>query len=257
MPTAGKIYYFASKENGNGSKPPIILVHGAGGCGQNWPHHLRRLEDWRVLAPDLPGHGKSDGLGEHSIAKYVNTLIDWMNDIGVHQAIFVGHSMGGAIVQSLALEHPDRVAALAIIGSGPRLEFDETLMSKLSRKESMGGAIDKIIEQSYFQTQDKRLLQQAKEQLENNRPAVIHGDYVASVAFDIRERLAEIAVPTLIICGEEDQITPARFSQKLADGIPNAQLTLIPESGHMVMLEKPQAVAEAFTAFLDKVFQIA
>ena len=75
MPTAGDIYYFASKQ-GAATKPAVVLIHGAGGDHLHWPHNIRRLGEYRVFAPDLPGHGKSRGIGAQSIREYAKTIMD-------------------------------------------------------------------------------------------------------------------------------------------------------------------------------------
>ena len=93
-------------------------------------------------------------------------------------------------------------------------------------------------------------MQLAGQRMSTTRPSVMHGDFLACNAFDIMESLPKIRVPTLVICGQDDQLTPARYSQHLADQIPKAQLKIISEAGHMVMLEQPQAVADELSAFL-------
>ena len=92
----------------------------------------------------------------------------------------------------------------------------------------------------------------AAERMGEVRPSVLHGDFQACDAFDVNERLSEIHLPTVIVCGAQDEMTPMRFSQHLVDNIADAHLEIIPEAGHMVMLEKPQDVAGVLAAFLDK-----
>ena len=77
MPTAGEMYYFTSKSNG-GKEPILVLIHGAGGNYLHWPHNLRRLNYHKVYAPDLPGHGKSRGLGQQSVHSYAESIAAWM-----------------------------------------------------------------------------------------------------------------------------------------------------------------------------------
>ena len=120
MPTAASLYYFAHEADDH-SRLPVILIHGAGGSHLSWPPQLRRLHHQRVFAPDLPAHGKSEGIGQHTIEDYVYDVLEFMCEIGIYSAILVGHSMGGAVALSAAMRFPDRVTALGLIGSGGRL----------------------------------------------------------------------------------------------------------------------------------------
>jgi pimeloyl-ACP methyl ester carboxylesterase len=85
------------------------------------------------------------------------------------------------------------------------------------------------------------------------RSSVLYGDFLACDEFDIRDRLEEIRQPTLIVCGTDDQMTPVRQAQFLVSGIPNSMLKLIPNAGHMVMLEQPQMVAAAISEFVGAI----
>jgi pimeloyl-ACP methyl ester carboxylesterase len=85
-------------------------------------------------------------------------------------------------------------------------------------------------------------------------PAVLHGDFLACDQFDVLPRLGEILSPTLVICGEEDQLTPLKYSRFLAEAIPDARLEKVPKAGHMVMLEQPAAVTTAVKSFMKDVF---
>ncbi len=252
MPVLNDIFYFASK-GGSAAKPPVVLIHGAGGFHLHWPHNIRRLPGHRVFALDLPGHGKSGGVGEQSIKAYAQAVRDFLLDLGLYRAVFVGHSMGAAVALSLALDFTEHVLGLGLVSAGARLPVEGALLDKLSRPATIAPAIDQIVESAYRQAVDPRQRQLFKEQLTANRPAVLHGDYLASSSFDVRKHLARIAVPAAVICGEDDQIAPPRLSEELAKGIGGATLTLIPNTGHMAMIEQPEAVAAAILALIDKV----
>jgi len=250
MPTAGRIYYFASKPQGE-EQPYVVLIHGAGGTHLHWPHNLRRLEHHRVLAPDLPGHGKSDGIGEQSIGRYTELVADWLAEIGVERATVVGHSMGGAIAQTLALQFPQLVERLVLVSTGAVLPVNQDLLEKASRPATAPAAMDMIVKWSFNKGTDPKLLQAARKQMGTIRPAVLSGDFIACSRFDTTGQLGKISAPTLVLCGEADVMTPLRFSQQLQAGIPHAQLVTIPNTGHMLMLEQPEAAAKAIQDFLS------
>jgi len=252
MPTAGDIYYFASR-GGSASRPPVVLIHGAGGDYLHWPHNIRRLPGYRVLAPDLPGHGRSEGLGQQSVRAYAQVVIDWLIETGIYRAVFVGHSMGGAIAQTLALEHQENVLGLGLVGTGARLRVNPALLERISSPETFKSAVDLVVEWSYARQTSPRQREQIRKQLASNRPSVLLGDYQACDRFDVMERVKDIRVPTCVICGEDDRMTPPKYSEYLAEHLPNAQLKLIPEAGHMVMLEQAEAVAGVLEDFLSTV----
>lgn len=108
MPVAPEMYYFAY-DGGGGDRPPVVLIHGAGGTHLHWPSEVRRLPGYRTFAIDLPGHGKSGSCGMQSVASYSRALLDWVKAADMYRPVFVGHSLGSAIVQQLALFFPGQV----------------------------------------------------------------------------------------------------------------------------------------------------
>lgn len=250
MPLADDLYYHLYHED---NILPVVLIHGAGGNRLYWPSEIRRLPDFRVYALDLPAHGKSAGRAQQSISSYTGAVINWLGAIGLHRAVFIGHSMGGAIAQMLALEHPERVLALGLVSTGARLRVSDQLLDLSASSRTFYNAINQVISWSFSPGASEKLKELAAERMGEIRPSVLHGDFQACDAFDISERLSEIHLPTLVICGAEDKMTPMRLSQHLVDSITGAQLEIVPEAGHMVMLEKPPEVAGLLSEFLAEI----
>ena len=250
MPYAGNIYYFASKK-ADTNQPAVVLIHGAAGTHLHWPHQLRRLNNHNVLAPDLPGHGKSEGLGEQSIEKYAQLIVEWLNEIGVQKAIFIGHSMGGAIAQTLAITQPQLTAGLVLISTGAVLPVNPELIEKISIPEMAPSVYDQIIKWAYHPATDAKIVKQARERMGEIRPTVTYGDFVACDRFNAADKLGDISAPTLIICGDTDKMTPLHFSKQLAENIPNVALIVIAEAGHMLNIEQPEKVAQAIVQFIN------
>jgi pimeloyl-ACP methyl ester carboxylesterase len=250
MPLDAEIYYRLSND-AKGDGIPIILIHGAGGTHLHWPAQVRRLPGHIVYAIDLPGHGNSEGRGNQTIEAYCESIIRWLEHIHIYRGVFVGHSMGGAIALTLALRHPERVIALGLVGSGARLRVAPIILENAASKSTFPIAIETIIERSFSQFTDHRLKELAAQKMSTTRPSVLYGDFMACNNFDIMEKIKKIRFPSIVICGQDDQLTPVRYSQYLVDQLPKAQLKIIQEAGHMVMLEHPQTVAEELSAFLS------
>ncbi len=235
-------------------RPPLILIHGAGGNRLHWPPNLRRLEGERVFGLDLPGHGGSLGEGERTIKGYVDGVRSWMDATGLDAGVFVGHSMGGAISLTMALEQSTRVAALILVGTGGRLRVLPTILEMSSSPETFREAVDLVASYAISPQAPSRMAELARVRMSETRPEVLHGDFLACDQFDVMDRLGEISVPTLVICGSEDQLTPLKYSRFLVESIPGARMVTVENAGHMVMLEKPAEVARAVKGFMDEVF---
>jgi pimeloyl-ACP methyl ester carboxylesterase len=252
MPIASNIYYHLSKK-GSGSHLPIVLIHGAGGSHLYWPPEIRRLPDLRMYAIDLPGHGKSGGHGLQSIDAYAGSIMDWMESIGLHRAVFAGHSMGGAIALTLAQKFPEHVLGNVLVSTGAKLRVQPAILENTETRQTLPTAISAIISKSFDSNTDTRLVELAQKRMLETRPSVLHGDFIACNGFNMMASLPAIRTPTLVVCGENDQLTPLRYSQYLSDNIPAAILKVIPNAGHMVMLEQPKSVVEVLTRFLSSV----
>nr|MBC7245412.1 alpha/beta fold hydrolase [Chloroflexota bacterium] len=228
--------------------PRLLLVHGAGGNHLHWGYAIRNLQGAHVYALDLPGHGRSDGIGRSSITDYADVLAGFMDALDLARAVVVGHSMGGATAMMTALCHPQRVAGLVLVGTGARLRVLPAILE--GTLHDFERTITLICEYAYSPNAPKELVQQGQRQMLRVAPKVLHDDFVACNAFDVMDQLYEIRCPTLVICGSEDRLTPPKYSTFLAERIAGAELRLIEGAGHMVMLEKPNQVATAITSAL-------
>jgi len=252
MPFAAGLHYFMSGAD-NLLRPPAVLVHGAAGQHLFWPPQVRRLHNQRVYAPDLPGHGKSSGLGRHTISDYASVLLEFVQTLNLSTVVLVGHSMGGAIALEFAARFPSQVLGLVLVGSGARLRVSAELMRSTSNLETFPEAIKLLMQLSFAPHTDARLKELASRRLAEIRLHVLQGDLLACDAFDGSKRLAAITVPTLIVCGAADKMTPPVHSVYLREHIAGARLELVPDAGHMVMLEKPELVAGRLSDFLDSI----
>ncbi len=250
MPVSGNLYYSLHCERDT-ETPPLVLIHGAGGSHLYWPPELRRLRGYCIYAPDLPGHGKSSAVdGQQSIEEYARYLVQWLETLHLRRAVLVGHSMGSAIALELALHHAEYVVGLGLIGAGARLKVLPELLNLAADQTTFYKATDLLVACSFSANSPSRLVELASRRLAETRQSVIYGDLLACNRFDVMDQLGAVKQPALVVCGAEDQMTPMRHAQFLANAIPQARLEVIPEAGHMVMLEQPNRVADSLLSFL-------
>jgi pimeloyl-ACP methyl ester carboxylesterase len=256
LPIAEGIAY---AEHGGGprssGRPPLLLIHGAGGSRLVWPAPLRRLPGSRVFALDLPGHGRSPGPAEETIQAHVARLERWMAQLGLGPVILVGHSMGGAIALQAALSLA-QVAGIVLIASGGRLRVDSTLLEGLSHGGGYRQTLRDLNRRWFAPQAQAALLRLSEQRLAEAPREVVEADFRACDRFDVLDRLGEVGVPTLVVCGLLDQMVPEKYCRTLAYGIAGAHLEFVPEAGHMVMLERPEAVAAAVQRFLEREFPV-
>lgn len=252
MPTLAihnqRLHYSEHRGDPEGRRCPLVLVHGAGGSFYHWPPALRRLPGHDVYALDLPGHGRSEGPGREHIADYAEVVDAWAAALGLRSFVIAGHSMGGGIALTLALDYNERLAGLALISSAARLRVNPAILSGLQADPA--AISSQIVEWVY----GPRAAPEQRRQYGRNLLAVdretLLGDWLACDRFDVRDRLAEVDKPTLILAGTLDVMTPPRAASFLAEHIAGADLTWLEGIGHMAPIEAPALVAAAVSGFL-------
>jgi pimeloyl-ACP methyl ester carboxylesterase len=202
---------------------------------------------------DLPGHGKSGGLARQEITEYSKAVVEFMKALRLASAVVVGFSMGSAIALSLALGYRKRVLGLALIGSGAKMRVAESTLELASNPSTFLPTVETVVENSYSQNVDPRVKELAVQQMAETRPAVLYSDFLACDAFDAMERVNKIRVPTLLITGSADRMTPPNRAEYLRKQIEGAQLQIVEGAGHMVIIEQPDEVADLLTEFLGRI----
>jgi pimeloyl-ACP methyl ester carboxylesterase len=238
---------------------PIVLVHGAGAIGQVWQHQLLAFP--RAVAPNLPGHPTGAALSTvPDLARWLLAFLDEYPEsrgaggpaadpAGVARGwVLGGYSMGGAVAIEAALAAPDRFRGLILIATGARLRVRLEFFDLLAADHE--AAVEELLRWWFTPEAPPRVVDRARSALRAVSPAVIHDDFWASHHFDAMDRVRGIALPTLILCGEGDRMTPVKYSEYLHAQIAASQLVVLPGAGHMVVLEQPRAVNEAIAAFL-------
>ncbi len=245
------IAYRTYGRNVDPQRPPLVLIHGAGGDHLVWPASLRHLAHTTVYALDLPGHGSSPGPGASTISAYSEIIRDFVDALELPWFLLVGHSMGGAIALDFALAYGYRLAGIAVIGAGARMRVAPLLLDGVLHNFVATTAL--ITDYCYHPAVPSAEKQLYLRHLREADPHVLYGDFVACHNFDVVDRLATLNMPALLICGEQDRMTPPDRSLYLHDHIAGSELLLVKEAGHNVMIEQPQAVVESLAAFLAKI----
>jgi pimeloyl-ACP methyl ester carboxylesterase len=241
-----KIYYAEAGAHGT----PIILVHGSGANHLAWGLQMRPLAQVaRVIALDLPGHGKSDLPGRPTVDGYRDAVIGLLDALKIDRAVIAGHSLGGAIAQTIALSHPDRVAGLGLVGTGARLRVLPAILDGILNDFEQ--TTEFVIEHAYAAGLDASMRARALAELRACPAQVTHDDYAACNAFDMIARISEIRAPAIGICGRQDMMTPPKYSEFLVSKIPGARLVVIDHAGHSVMIEQAAQVNRALIEFLS------
>jgi pimeloyl-ACP methyl ester carboxylesterase len=251
MPVLANIYY-TQHQGGSFSRPPVILLHGAGSNHLTWPAEIRRLRDFNVYAIDLPGHGKSEGTAFHHVSGYQSAIIDFIAHLGCNRAMLVGHSLGAAIALQLAADHPQHVAGLVCISAAACFQVDPTLVNLFRNSPVQKRALNLL--EIYFAPQHGKTQWYTNlyKSLASIRNSLWYADLRALEQFDLRSQLSEITCPTLVMSGSEDQLVSFSAAVHLARQIPEAHFVGFPKHGHMLMLEDPEGVAGEIQQFYSR-----
>jgi pimeloyl-ACP methyl ester carboxylesterase len=244
-----RINYWTGGKRASERAESIHFINRAGGGQLSWSFQKGFFEkDFNPVFIDLPGHGESGGEGEEDIGKYANHVHSFMISLGLQKPILVGHSMGGAIVQTLAIAHPEVIKGIVLVGTGARLRVLPAVLNGI--KKDFEETVKKVVRFAYSQKASPELIEGGIEHLMRCRPEVLYGDFLACDRFDLLERVKEIDLPTLILCGEEDELTPVNYSEFLHHQIQSSKLEILPGAGHMVMMESPEAFNRKVREFI-------
>lgn len=228
--------------------PALIPIHGSGGSSAHWPPALRHLTSLTVITPDLPGHGRSSGRGQTSVAAYADFIAAFVAALDLRHVVLMGHSLGGAIALETALRSPDWLTGLILVGTGARLRVNPAILDGMLRDREH--TIDFLCERLFGPGVSGSLADQVRADFLRTDPRVIHGDFSACDQFDVMDRLPGITVPTRVISATHDQLTPPKYGAYLCAHIPQATHTLIQGAGHMLAQEKTADFVNATTRFL-------
>ncbi len=240
-----------------GQGPPVVLLHGLGLDGSMWRHQVLALiaAGYSVVTCDLLGHGQSDkpcsaGV-TYAAADLAQSLTDALAANRVRRSVIVGFSLGGAVALQTALCHSERVSALVLANTSAWMGPDawERFTTRAANVEANG--VEVLVAPAIERWFTHEFIASRPDVREHYTTALKTNDalgYAAAcralASFDVRERLAEIRCPTLVLVGDRDQATPVAMAELLAAGIPGATLRTLAPSGHL----STEECADTFTA---------
>jgi pimeloyl-ACP methyl ester carboxylesterase len=230
--------------------PTVVFIHGSGATSVLWHAQVEALADkMNTVAPDLPGHGRSAGVGMSSIEEYAVEVEGFIESIEAPRPIPCGLSIGGAIVLQLLLEDQRKYEAGIIVNSGARLRVLPLIF------EAIENDYESFVNASYTggvsENTDPSMIKPLVDSMAECPGTVALGDFRACDSFDVMERLAEIDIPVLVLTASEDRMTPVKYGRYLADHIKSASIVNIEDAGHLSPMEKPEEVTRAILEFVE------
>ncbi|MGW8397705.1 bifunctional 3-oxoadipate enol-lactonase/4-carboxymuconolactone decarboxylase PcaDC [Streptomyces lydicus] len=249
--------------DGPDDAPVLVLGAALGTTWHMWDRQIPELtRQWRVIRFDLPGHGGSPAHAAPSIAELADRLVATLDALGVQRFGYAGCDIGGAVGTQLALTRPHRVTSLALVSSSPRYGTADAWRQRGVVIRTNGlDPIARTAPEHWFTPEfagaQTAIVEWAVQMVRTTDPGCYIAACEALASFDVRSSLGRIGVPTLVVVGSEDQVTPTTDARTLVAGIPDASLALVPGTSHLAPVEQPAAVTELLirhfsTAWHDK-----
>jgi pimeloyl-ACP methyl ester carboxylesterase len=241
------------------SRPLIVFLHGAGLDHSVWALLARWFahRGWAVLAPDLPGHGRSGGEPLDSISAMADWTAKLVHACGAGKAVIVGQSMGSLVALETAARHVERVNAVGLIATASAMPVARELLEAAAANDH--SAIDMVTIWGHGRraviggslAPGLWMIGGGGRLLERARPGVLFKDLAACNAYhDALAAAARVKAPALVVLGERDLMTPVKRGNDLAAQLANARVVTLKGAGHMLMSERPDEVLHALGAFI-------
>jgi len=254
-----KVYVGTASRAISAAQESVLFIHGAGFDHTVWtlPARYFARHGLNVVAPDLPGHGRSGGEPLTSIEAMADWLGALLDALDLHRTAVVGHSMGSLVALKLTSNMPQRVRKLVLLGTSTPMPVSDVLLD--SAANNVGAAIHMANTWSHSSFGQMggnsnpgiAMTMSGQRLLERSKPGVFHADLAACNAFKDGDVIAgTIQVPTLVILGLEDKMTRPSSSASVAAAIQGAKVVGLPDCGHSMMSEKPNEVLDALATAL-------
>ncbi len=258
------VHCHSSERPFDAARPAVVMIHGAGHDHSVWQYPARHLarHGFAVIAPDLPGHGRTQGPGMTCITALADWLVALMDALEIASAALLGHSMGSLVALQTAARHQERISSLTLIGSAVPMPVADILLQAASDNRTLAHSM--INQWSYTPASqlgngispgmwltglNRRLMERQTER-------ALADDLKACNSYlEGAEAAASVRCPVLLVNGARDQMTPSRASQPLFDMLARSAARVtkktIPATGHAIMAEAPDKLNPLLRAFLS------
>ena len=238
--------HYAVSRRAPESGPAAVCLHGSGSDGIVWSYQLSRLRSrYRIIVPDLPGHGRSEGLPLDSAPAYAAWLEQFSCALNLDTFFLLGHSFGGAVVQEYARSNPHQVRGVVLVGTGTHF-----MLSRIYRERSESGAFPEG--GAAAGEMPAGPFQEGYDLLRSQCSGALHADLMAAARFDSSEWIGSLSVPALVIWGSRDAITPRELPEELAGKLPQGRLRVIEGAGHVVMVDARDEFNRLVAEFIEQ-----
>ncbi len=255
------LHYEVHGDARDNARPWLVFSHSlACNAGMWWPQLVEFARDYRVLAFDTRGHGRSDASeGDYSMDMLADDAYLLMRALGIQSAHFAGLSMGGMIGQALTLKHPHLIDSLTIADSTSRWPADAIDLfaqrAATAMRSGMAPLVDATLARWFtpeFRKSDVDAVARVGDMILHTPVAGYVGCSAAIPRINMTERLREITCPMLVMVGDRDPGTPVAMSQAIHDNAPGSELVIIEHAAHLSNVEQPMTFNQALRRFLDQ-----
>lgn len=248
----------AFKASGNGE--PIVFLHGVGGGAESWDAQLAAFgATHRAIAWDMPGYGASPPLPKPGFAPWAAALAGWLDELAIERCVLVGHSIGGMIAQTFMKDHAHRISRLVLSATSPAFgnpdgdfqqNFIRSRIGPLDQGATMAELAARFVPELLGAAAPDATRRAAIAVMSRVPDSTYRAAMQTLVQFDERAALGEIAVPCLLLAGEDDRSAPPRVMQRMAEKMQNAQVEIIAGMGHLGNMEMPDNYNKIVSDFL-------
>ena len=229
----------------------LLLIHGSGASSLTWLFQLHELDrDMNVIAVDMPGHGESEGGPFSKVEEYAAWITAFIETMNIEPCFVLGHSLGGAIIQKMAFDNKDKLKGLILVGTGVRLRVLPKILEGIT--DNFEKTVQFVVKSCYTNDVNQDYIRQGIALAKNIGPSVFLANFHACNEFDGTREINTINLPTQIIVGGDDIMTPVKYSEYLHKNIKGSKLTILKNAGHCVMHQRPVAFTETVRAFVKE-----
>jgi len=225
----------------------VVFIHGAGENKDTWIFQEALKDNFNLVFFDLTGHGES--------TRKIPTMDDFINDLSSvidktcsSKPSIVGHSMGGAIAQKFAIENSDKIKKLILASTGAKLKVAPIVFDTI--KNNFESVIEMLTDLLFAKRPSKEIAEIVEKEIKDCGRETLYNDFMICNEFNVMDTLDKIKNETLVICGDNDKLTPEKYSIYLKNNIKNSRLSIIENTGHMVMMEQPDSFNKIVKNFL-------